>query len=168
MKHVLFILICLVFAFNSFSQKIFVVRHAEKATAEPNMSSDVALSEKGKQRAEALREVLADEKIQVIYSTNTIRTRSTAQPLAEKLGLEIKTYGPRPDSAFIASVLALGKNVLIVGHSNTVDDVVNLIVGDKPVEGDLGESIYDNLYEITIKDKKTKLEKKKYGASVAN
>jgi broad specificity phosphatase PhoE len=168
MKRILFVIFCLSLGFNSFSQKIFVVRHAEKATAEANMSSDVALSEKGKQRAEALREVLEKENIEVIYSTNTIRTKSTAQPIADKTGLQIQTYGPRPDAAFAASVLASGKNVLIVGHSNTIDDVVNLIVGETGVEGDLDESQYDNLYVITITEKKPKLEKKKFGASSAN
>jgi broad specificity phosphatase PhoE len=168
MKRILGVIFCLALGFNSFSQKIFVVRHAEKATAEANMSSDVSLSEKGKQRAEALREVLENENIEMIYSTNTIRTKSTAQPIADKMGLQIQTYGPRPNADFAASVLASGKNVLIVGHSNTIDDVVNLIVGETKVEGDLDESQYDNLYVITVNDKKPKLEKKKFGVSTTN
>ena len=168
MKTVLFILIGLIIGINAFSQKIFVVRHAEKASAEANMSSDVSLSEKGKQRAEGLRDLLADEKIQLIYSTNTIRTKSTAKPLADRLTIEVRTYGPKPDSAFIASVLASGKNVLIVAHSNTIDDVVNMIVEEQIVEGDLDESQYDNLYVITVKDNKKKVEHKKYGASSTN
>jgi len=168
MKHIFTILVCLVIGLTSFSQKIFVVRHAEKATADANMSGDVSLSEKGKRRAEALREALADETINAIYSTNTIRTKSTAQPTADKRGITIETYGPRPDSAFIASVLASGKNVLIVGHSNTIDDVVNLIMGEERIEGDLDESQYDNLFEITIKQDKKKLERKKYGETNAN
>ena len=168
MKYVLFVLLLLSAGANSFSQKIFVVRHAEKAAPDGSMGGDVALSEKGKQRAEALREALEGETIDLIYSTNTVRTKTTAQPTAEKRGLQIQTYGPRPDSAFIQSILDTGKNVLIVGHSNTIDDVVNLIMGEKSIEGDLDESQYDNLFVITLHTKKIKLEKKKYGASSAN
>jgi len=161
----LFIILLLVCTSQLTAQKIFVVRHAEKSVAEPNMSSDVALSDKGKQRAIALRELLAKEQIEVIYSTNTIRTKTTAQPTAELFGVPILIYGPRPDSAFAATVRASGKNVLIVGHSNTVDDVVNLLLARKEVPGDLDESIYNNLFVISKEGEQLLLEKKEFGGN---
>ena len=57
----------------------YVVRHAEKATQEANMSSDVPLSEAGQQRAVALKEALDNKKIAYVFSTNTIRTTTTAK-----------------------------------------------------------------------------------------
>ena len=149
-----FPLLLLVFAACS-GQTYYIVRHAEKATQAANMSSDVPLSEKGKQRAEALKEILKNKKIRYIFSTNTIRTRSTAQPLADQLGLKIETYGPAPDPAFINKLRSLKKNALIIGHSNTVDDIVNMLCKRKEVPGDLPDSAYSKLFIVTVKGKKT-------------
>jgi phosphohistidine phosphatase SixA len=139
-----------------------VVRHAEKATQEANMNSDVPLSDKGKQRAENLKEVLRDKKIELIYSTNTIRTKATAEPTADYFKLPVSVYGPRPDSAFILLLKSNKKNSLIVGHSNTVDDIVNMLCSEKKVAGDLQDSEYDNLFVIKRKGKKFSFRNDKY------
>ena len=139
----------------SCSHRYYIVRHAEKAVQGTNMSSDVPLSDKGKQRAEVLKEVLKNKKINYIFSTNTIRTRSTAQPTADFFHLTIQTYGPVPDSAFINKLRAIKKNVLIVGHSNTVDDIVNMLCKRKEVAGDLPDTAYNKLFIVTMKGKKT-------------
>ncbi|TMI61593.1 MAG: histidine phosphatase family protein [Bacteroidetes bacterium] len=138
----------------SCSQTFYVVRHAEKAAQAANMSSDVPLSTVGKQRAERLGGLLHTKKIGLIYSTNTIRTRATAEPTANHFLLSINTYGPKPDSAFIKLLKSQKKNTLVVGHSNTVDDIVNMLCGETKVAGDLDETIYDNLYVIKRKGKK--------------
>ena len=119
-----------------------------------NMSSDVPLSTVGKQRAERLGGILHNKKIGLIYSTSTIRTRTTAEPTANHFLLSINTYGHKPDSAFIKLLKSQKKNTLIVGHSNTVDDIVNMLCGEVKVAGDLDETIYDNLYVIKRKGKK--------------
>ena len=73
------------------SHTYYVVRHAEKANPSPGntMSSpnNPPLSDAGQQRAVALKETLKDSKIKYIFSTNTIRTTTTAEPLAKALGL---------------------------------------------------------------------------------
>jgi len=148
---------------TSCARTYYVVRHAEKASQAPNMTSDVPLSDAGQQRALALREVLKDKKIDSIFSTNTIRTRSTAQPTAEHFKVNIASYGPMPNADFINRLKAIRKNVLIVGHSNTVDDIVNGLTGTQSVPGDLADSQYDNLYVIRVKGKKARFENKKYG-----
>ena len=150
---------------TSCARTYYVVRHAEKAAQAANMTSDVPLSDAGQQRALALREVLKDKKIDSIFSTNTIRTRTTAQPTADLFKASIATYGPMPNAEFIARLRAIKKNVLVVGHSNTVDDIVNGLTGQKSVAGDLTDSQYDNLYVIRIKGKKAKFENKKYGVA---
>ena len=143
----------------------FVVRHAEKAEA--TMSGDVPLSDAGKQRAEALKETLKKKGVGTIYSTNYQRTKSTAQPLADAVGTTIQTYDPR-DSTFIPRIIKLGKkdnegNILIVGHSNTVDDIVNQLVGEKVIEGDLPDSQYGDLYVVKQKGKKYSFQRKHFG-----
>lgn len=149
---------------TSCSHTIYVVRHAEKAAAGPNMNSDVPLSVPGQQRADDLKEVLKDKKIGLVYSTQTVRTVSTATPTADEFGVAIELYGPRPDSAFISKVLAQKKNLLIVGHSNTVDDIVNMLCGSTQVPGDLNEKEYDNLFEVKVKGKKKTFSRLKFGA----
>ncbi len=145
------------------SHTYYVVRHAEKAAQGQNMSSDVPLSEAGLQRAEVLKAFLTGKKIAHIYSTNTIRAMSTAKPTADYFRITIRQYGPRPDPLFIDSLRKLKKNTLIVGHSNTVDDIVNGITGTTNVPGDLQDGEYDNLFVIYVKKRKVKFEKRKYG-----
>lgn len=145
----------------------YVVRHAEKAQASTGttMSSpnDPPLSAEGAARAEALKIELEGKKIKTIYSTKTIRTMTTAEPLAKAIGISIQNYGPRPDSAFINQLKTNKKNVLIVGHSNTVDEIVNGLTGQQSVAGDLQDSEYDNLFIIKYKGKKVSYVRKKYG-----
>jgi broad specificity phosphatase PhoE len=146
----------------SCSHSYYVVRHAERAVQGQNMSSDVPLSEAGLQRAEKLKEILKNKKIADIFSTNTIRTKSTAQPVADYFHTNIQIYGPRPDSAFIQLLKSKKKNVLIVGHSNTVDDIVNMLTGNASVAGDLAETEYDNLFIIRVKGSNTSFRREKF------
>lgn len=143
----------------------FVVRHAEKQTN--TMASDVPLSDAGRQRAEALKNELKDEKIGTVYSTNYIRTRSTAQPLADAVGVTIQIYDPG-DSTFIHRIVNTGNkdkegNMLIVGHSNTVDDIVNALMKDAVIPGDLPDSQYGDIFIVKKKGKKFSFEKKRFG-----
>lgn len=138
----------LFFFFASCGHTYYIVRHAEKAAPGANMTSDVPLSSEGEQRALELKEVLKNKNIARIYSTNTIRTKSTAQPTADHFRLKTEIYGPKPDSAFITLLKSKTENTLIVGHSNTVDDVVNMLCGRKKVSGDLPETDYDNLFTV--------------------
>lgn len=163
MLRVLLFLFTLVICLHSSGQTIYIVRHAEKMETSGNMMSDVPLSLEGKQRAEALKDLLKEEQIGGVYSTNTDRTKSTAAPTARQFGIEIQTYGPRPDSAFAAMVRTLDSNVLIVGHSNTVDDLVNLIMQEKKIPHDLDEKEYDNLYILRRKDGRIEFEHRRFG-----
>ncbi len=150
--------------FASCSHSYYIVRHAEKAAPGPNMTSDVPLSPEGEQRAQDLKEIMKNKKITFIYSTNTIRTKSTAKPTADHFGLSAEIYGPRPDTAFISLLKTKSKNTLVVGHSNTVDDVVNMLCGETKVNGDLPETVYDNLFIVRKKGKKYHFQQKKYGS----
>ena len=154
MGRIFIIVSALIFVLSSCSHSYYIVRHAEKATQEANMSSDVPLTEKGRQRAEALKEILKDKKIAYIFSTNTIRTKSTAQPTADYFHLTTEMYGPRPDSAFIMLLKSKKKNTLIIGHSNTVDDIVNMLCGKKELSNDLPDTEYSKLFIVRLKGKK--------------
>lgn len=144
----------------------YVVRHAEKETAttmsNTTMTSDVPLSAVGKQRAEALKDLLGKENIKHIYSTNFIRTKSTVQPLADAIQVPIEIYDLK-DPAFISKLKSIDGNVLIVGHSNTVDDLVNELSGTKEINGDLPDSEYGDLFVVNKRGDKFTFEKKHFG-----
>ena len=118
--------------------KYFVVRHAEKEVPSSGSTmstpNDPPLSAAGKVRAIELREELKSQNIQYIFSTNTIRTISTANPLSELRGLKIELYNTRDSlDYFIKKLKTIIKgNSLIVGHSNTVDDIVNKLCSEIP------------------------------------
>jgi phosphohistidine phosphatase SixA len=152
--HKLAFVVTIAIFLTSCSRTYYIVRHAEKAVPSPGTTmstpDDPPLSDQGKARAQALKEVLKDKNIASIYSTNTVRTRTTAEPLSQHTGVSIQTYGPRPDSTFINSLKNSNGNVLVVGHSNTVDDIVNGLVNQKKLS-DLADSEYNNLFVIKYK-----------------
>lgn len=166
-----FIPYLLIIAFSSCSSvKYYIVRHAEKETASPGTTmstpNDPPLSAAGRVRAIELREALRAKGIRYIFSTNTIRTVSTAQPLNELRGAtKIELYNTRDSLDFLIQKLKdIQKgNSLIVGHSNTVDDIVNKLCGETKIPGDLPDSEYDNLYIVTKKGKRMKFANKTYG-----
>jgi broad specificity phosphatase PhoE len=148
MNNVAFVL--LISICTSCSTTYFVVRHAEKEVQQSNMTADVPLSNTGVERAAALGKQLQGKKIRHLFSTNTIRTTSTAKPLSEATGIPVQLYNPG-DTNFINRIKVLGGgNVLIVGHSNTVDNIVNGLMG-KPVLKDLPDTQYGNMFIIKKK-----------------
>lgn len=139
----------------------YVVRHAEKEAATA-MTTDVPLSAAGAERAFALSNALKDKGIQTVYATPTNRTTATARPLSAATGIAIQLYDAR-DMQFLENLKKhRGAPVLVVGHSNTVDDVVNLLAG-KTLLQDLPETQYGDLFIVKMRGKKAELEKSRFG-----
>jgi broad specificity phosphatase PhoE len=162
MRTSFFVVLCSLL-FTSCSYNVYVVRHAEKA---PTPASNPTLSAEGTQRALDLRQTLRDKKIRKIYSTNTTRTLATAEPLSLVINVKPEFYPGRPDTAFITRIKSNATNQLVVGHSNTIDDIANMLAGEKVVAGDLPETVFDNLYVLRFKKSgkgKARFINKKYG-----
>ena len=129
---------------------VIVVRHAERAPG----NGDVPISEAGQARARALAEVGKVAGVQVIITTQFQRTKQTAGPLAEALGITMATVGTQSEMAkHIADVATAvkqhaGKTVLVVGHSNTVPSIVTALGG--PKLADLCDTEYDNLFTLVL------------------
>ena len=119
---------------------VFLVRHAEKV----DDSKDPALTAAGKERSSTLATVLQDSKIQYVHSTNYVRTKTTAAPIAEKLALKINIYDTNEMPGFAQRLKEQGGRHLIVGHSNTTPKLVQLL-GGKP-GSIINDSEYDRLY----------------------
>ena len=168
MRYFLFMVLA---SLTACGNTIYIVRHAEKepvpAGASQMMASNPPLSESGKQRAIHLRDRLLHERIRHIFSTNTTRTLATAQPLNEQLGkTHIELYSSKKDSMdqFIAHLKSIRKgNILVVGHSNTIDDIANKLCNKTVVPGDLGDNEYNNLFVVKRKGAKYFFLRKSYG-----
>ena len=126
---------------------VYLVRHAEKS----DTGRDPQLSAAGRQRALLLANMLRDASITHIYSTDFIRTRDTAAPLANLLDAEIGIYDWEEMDQLISSLSQAGARSLVVGHSNTTPELVELLGGDSGGEIDEA-SEYDRLYILTIRN----------------
>ena len=124
----------------------YLVRHAEKAD---DGTQDPELSKMGQDRAVLLYEMLKENPPAVIYSSPFKRSILTAQPIADSLGMEITMYNPSDSQKLIDEIFEkhAGKKVLIVGHSNTIPGIANLLLWEN-THSNLKESEFDKLFII--------------------
>lgn len=123
----------------------FLARHAEKQLDK----EDPGLNNAGRARAAQLADLLADAGLTAVYSTDYRRTRETAQPLAARLGLEVRLYDPAGPGPLLDALRAEGGRYLLIGHSNTVPEMVERLGGEPSGEID-EEGEYDRLYIVTV------------------
>lgn len=128
---------------------VFLVRHAEKQT-ESN-EREVPLSESGHARARHLAAMLRDAGIVAIYSTDTVRTLSTAEPLAKERHIRPILYDASKPEALGALAARIAKehpteNVLVVGHSNTIAPLVKALGSAEEIS--IGGGDYDGLWIV--------------------
>lgn len=124
-----------------------LLRHAEKE----NVGTDPDLTSAGKLRADELKRLLGNVHVDHIYTTAYNRTRQTVTPLAESKGIVIKEYTPAATLAatqlFINNILAQnqGKVVVIVGHSNTIPEMVK-VLSNNTLNVTISETQFDNIF----------------------
>ena len=139
-----------------------LVRHAEKANG-----ADPPLTAAGQARAQALKVLLADAGIRAIYATDTTRSRATGQPLADALGLPLTIYANPADLTAAILTDHHGEAVLVVGHSNTVGQLIAAFGADQPASlpNPIDENDFDNLITILVhKDGSATALHSRYGA----
>ncbi|GAA4274678.1 phosphoglycerate mutase family protein [Aquimarina gracilis] len=152
---ILFIFLFSLFGFSQEKIKnqtttYFFIRHAEKDITDPK-KRDPELTEEGKLRAQKWSKILADIKIDLVFSTDYSRTQNTAKPIAESQNLEILSYDPRDLNNKEFQKKTYGKTSVIVGHSNTTPFFVNKIV-KKEKYTVIDEEEYGKLFIVTIKN----------------
>jgi phosphohistidine phosphatase SixA len=121
---------------------VYLVRHAEKGAD----GKDPGLTPRGVARARSIAAILGQAGITAIFSTPTARTQQTAAPLAQRTGLSVQLYDPRAPLALVEQVKAMHGAVLVVGHSNTLPELVRLFGGAPGA--DIGEEEYARLYQL--------------------
>lgn len=123
---------------------IYLVRHGEKEAA----GKDPALTAQGQARAQNIATMLQKAGIGHILSSDYARTRQTAQPLAQRSGLEVQTYNAATAKALVETVKSMNGAVLVVGHSNTLPELVRLFGGAPGA--DIADNEYDRLYQLIV------------------
>jgi broad specificity phosphatase PhoE len=122
---------------------IYLVRHGEKAAE----GKDPDLTAQGQARAQNIATILQKAGITSIFSTPTARTTQTAQPLAARSGVAVQSYDPKAPKALVEKVKSLNGAVLVVGHSNTLPELVRLFGGTPGA--DIADNEYDRLYQLS-------------------
>ncbi len=130
---------------------LFCVRHCEKekdGTKDPNLTAE------GQARAAQLGRILADAQLTRVSATPYKRTQQTAMAVREAAGnkISLETYPPDAQEVFVSSLLAGGggKRYLIVGHQNTIPELLNYLLGDVRYYN-LGDYEYDKLFIVRTK-----------------
>lgn len=136
---------------------IYLVRHAEKQAG-----PDPDLTVVGRARAEILSQELQDASLTGIWSTDTRRTVETAKPTSKRTGLPVQIYDAGQQAAFAGQLKATPGAMLVVGHSNTIPDLVGLL-GGKPGAPIVEADEYDRLYVVTVTKGRVKSELRRYG-----
>lgn len=133
---------------------IILVRHAEKDVSSTADPGDPNLSAEGLQRAERLAEKIKKYRPGAIYSTNYLRTLDTAAPMAKQRKLKVQIYdAKKPDDLIGLIMKSRTKRFLIVGHSNSIPALANLLI-KKNLFQSLDESEYGTIWIIRIKSDK--------------
>ncbi|NAS13405.1 SixA phosphatase family protein [Poritiphilus flavus] len=108
----------------------YFIRHAEKDRSNSD-DIDPELNQKGLGRAMHWAEILNDVSLDAIYTTDYERTSMTAAPSAVKQDITVQYYSPGEVDIAQFKADNLGKDVLVVGHSNTTPDFVNKMLGEE-------------------------------------
>lgn len=144
----------------------YLVRHAEKDTVGGN---NPAISVIGQKRAGDLYRILKKKNIDLIMATQYKRTGMTADSLRLYNKIDSLQYGADATGNKMVEVLIArsgkAKNILIVGHSNTVPVMIRKLGVAGYTVKELADTAYDDLFIVKVKNGKATLEQKKYGTS---
>jgi broad specificity phosphatase PhoE len=126
MKHLALLLSIplLLVSYANAAPVVFIVRHAEKASTG---GKDPGLSVEGQKRADALAQILRDSQITSVFVTEFKRTQETAAPTARAAGVSPTVIPANDIGTLVQKLRALNSNALVVGHGNTIPDLLRAL-----------------------------------------
>jgi phosphohistidine phosphatase SixA len=126
---------------------IFIVRHAEKASSG---DKDPDLSVQGQKRANALAHILQDSQITSVFVTEFKRTQRTAAPTATAAHVTPTVLPANDIGALVEKLHALKGNALVVGHGNTIPDLLKALGIATPTS--IPENDYTEIFVVFVGD----------------
>jgi 2,3-bisphosphoglycerate-dependent phosphoglycerate mutase len=125
----------------------FVVRHAEKDTT--SGTDDPGLTPEGAGRAEALVKIFKDVTLFRIGSTNKMRALKTIAPIQKAKGVPTDTYQKDIQNSYAEDLMtSTGRKILMVGHSNTIPELLNFMTKTKNYKT-IDENDFSKFYVIS-------------------
>jgi broad specificity phosphatase PhoE len=135
------------------STTVIVIRHAEKDLSVS--VTDPPLTAAGQARAALLANMFGDGKslghLDAIYVSPALRNRLTAAPLASRLGI-VAAVVPADDPRGLARRALhehAGGRVLIVGHSDTVPQIVAALSDNAKIP-EIEDQEYGTMYVVSV------------------
>jgi broad specificity phosphatase PhoE len=128
---------------------VVIVRHAEKAI---NGGNDPDLSSAGRARAEALARILKDSGITAIFTSEFKRTQETAAPMATSAHVTPTVVAAKDTAALVARLHQLHGNALVVGHGDTIPNIVKALGINSPIN--IPDVDYSELLIVILGDKR--------------
>jgi broad specificity phosphatase PhoE len=134
------------------STTVIVIRHAEKQL---DGTPDPELTPAGSARAQLLARLFGDPNrpgsLTAIYTSEARRAQLTVAPLAQRLGLAPIVVPSGDPRALARRVLReqAGGRVLIVGHSDTVPEIVSALSGVHDIPP-IAATDYGTLYIVSV------------------
>ena len=144
--------------FLVWTQTVILIRHAERgAGADPVLTAD------GQARAALLLQMLQDAGLAAVYVTATLRSQQTGTPVAQAAGVPLTPYDAADAVALVTAIRAAQSAgpVLVVAHSDTVDDIAAAL--GAPGVAELTDGQFDRMYIITRSWCGTRLLRLRYG-----
>jgi len=147
MKHLALILSIplLLVSYANAAPVVFIVRHAEKASTG---GKDPDLSVEGQKRADALAHILKDSQITSVFVTEFKRTQETAAPTARAANVSPTVVPANDVGVLVEKLRALNGNALVVGHGNTIPDLLKALGIATPVS--IPEDEYTEIFAVLI------------------
>jgi len=143
---------------------VIVVRHAEAEPTQPG--GDPALTADGRARAVELARVIGNAPLRSVYTTHYQRSRLTAEPLPRHAGEQPIVIDDVPGILRALRAEPWGATALVVGHSNTVPELIRGLTGQALLDGE--PIIFDRMWIVTLaRDGTASLLRLHYGAPVA-
>ena len=149
MKHLAFVIsisLLLITGANA-APVLFIVRHAEKANGG---GKDPELSPQGQKRADALANILKDSQITSVFVTEFKRTQETAAPTARAAHVSPTVIPARDIGVLVDKLRTLNGNALVVGHGNTIPDLLKALGISTPVS--IPEDDYTEIFAVVLAD----------------
>ncbi|HYH78777.1 MAG TPA: histidine phosphatase family protein [Longimicrobium sp.] len=133
---------------------VILVRHAEKDRTDPT-APDPGLTPGGEQRALDLARAIRRRNVDAIVTTHLRRTALTARPTATSRRITPDVFQAVGDGKQTGAGMAqlirarhMGKTVLVVGHSNTLNATIEALGG--PKLNDVCDSSSSNLFMLVL------------------
>jgi broad specificity phosphatase PhoE len=127
------------------ARTVILVRHAERTSN----NGDLPLSEAGRSRAALLAHLLGHAGISHVFTSEMIRTRETAAPLATRLKLMPVTVPVAQSDELVAQLdqLPPGAVALVVNHGGPIPKIIQKLGAPPPPA--IAEDEFDRLFVVT-------------------